>query len=342
MASAPESTAASYASPVPHARRNVKARPTGLSGWKAQFLQNCEERVKLHRGELIDSLRKRSATANDLVTDLVAIEQARARDGSQGGSPFKLHRSDGDEDDDDLTADERLELLLYLQATLYSSADEDDARALLESLESAEREEVASCIEWAEGYCGGEEGTLQPAEVMALLSPAAGRTRVCAIASASDASPGSRIGTLTTMHGPPDMDADTGDAMAGPPSHWHGARAGALQLGADAAAAMLDDHGPVSPPPPHLELLQSEVLCPLCRKRFLFVLETVLGCRCGLRLNTANGLTISHLQASLAESYAAHRAGGCPAEPVYEVRDYFGIDALWMLCERCEDLQVVL
>jgi len=130
--------------------------------------------------------------------------------------------------------------------------------------------------------------------------------------------------------------------MVGVDSHWQGAGTGALQHGADAAAAMLDDHDPAGLPAPHLELLQSEVLCPLCRKRFLFVLETVLGCRCGLRLNTANGLTISHMQASLAETYAAHRAGGCPAEPVYEVRDYFGIDALWMLCERCEDLQVVL
>ena len=107
-----------------------------------------------------------------------------------------------------------------------------------------------------------------------------------------------------------------------------------------AAAAMLDDEESCVQTP--IKVYPSDVLCPVCRKRCLFVLESIIGCRCGVRLNTAHGLTISHLQQSLAETYDSHRAGGCAREPVYEIRDYFGCPALWMLCPSCEDLQVVL
>lgn len=295
----------------PAARRNIKARPVGLSAWKQQFLQQCEERVKQRRHELIDSIRKRSMTASDLMHDLVAIEEARARDGSPGGSPFTLRRvaeggkTDEENDDDgDLTAEERVEFLLYLQATLYKQADEEEACELMR-LEAEERAEVAARVEWADGG-GGDETSLRPDEVAELLSPEGRR------------SPALSCTTPTKLpHAP----------------------------GAYAAAAMIDDGAaaaasPVLPSSLHVE--HSDVLCPLCRKRCLFVVEQVVVCRCGLRLNTANGLTLSHLQRSLAETYAAHRRGGCSAEPLYEVRDYFGIDALWMLCAHCDDLQVVL
>lgn len=328
-----------FASPVPAARRDVKARPAGLSGWKAHFLQQCEDRVKARRHELIDSLRKRSATAADLMTDLVADEQARRLDASPGGSPLVLRRagaSDDDGDDADLTPEERLELLLYLQATLYSEADEDEARALLASLEAAEQEEVAARVDWAEGGAGGGDSALHPAEVFALLSPAAGGVGAQAAAAFGGVFP---PGCFQT---PPGAGGRHLSRMGG---GGVGAGAAAAPPGggaAAAAAAMLDDDSGAACPPPPPTLLQSDVLCPLCRKRCLFVLETVVGCRCGLRLNTAHGLTIAHLQSSLAETYATHRAGGCAEEPVYEVRDYFGIDALWMLCASCEDLQVVL
>jgi hypothetical protein len=390
-------------SPLGGLRRSVKARPVGLSPWKQVFLKRCEQRVKDQRAELLESLRHKGATASDLMTDLVADEHARCRDENQrlpagsasthpknaSGPPRRGAAADDEDDDDrDLTEDERIELLLYLQATLCcDAADDDEAQEWLTSVHDWERAEVEALVEWADdgGEGGGGGGGMGEAAAAAALpsgnpfaTPSLARGRAAAGGSGgssskllrrsgddkgggdASASPAAALhhrslgcgvaGSSSSSSSRPPAPAtphSSRDALDGASSAVRAAHDGILA----AAESMMDDDTSAAGPGasaasaasahPGAELAPSEVLCPICRRRFLFCAGTAIGCRCGFRMNTAGGMTIHHLQQSLATVFAAHRAG-CASEPVFQLRDYFGVDALWMWCEACEDLQVVL
>lgn len=64
---------------------------------------------------------------------------------------------------------------------------------------------------------------------------------------------------------------------------------------------------------------QSEVLCPVCKKRWLYQRGAIIICRCGFSLDTLNGITIEHLQTQLAESFQEHVDTGCTGSLEYEV-----------------------
>jgi hypothetical protein len=96
------------------------------------------------------------------------------------------------------------------------------------------------------------------------------------------------------------------------------------------------------PPEVAARVVQSDVLCPVCRRQRLATLDTLIRCRgCGLSLNTSRGLGLDSLQESLAGAYGLHRER-CPAEPAFAVRDLFGIRALYLECAACKDVQVVV
>jgi hypothetical protein len=350
-------------------RRSVKSRPISVSPWKQELFRRCEERVKERREDILDSLRHKTSTTADLMADLVAVEHAKCLDEnfahiggrslSTPGRARDLRNFDRveeeDEDDSDLTEDERLELLLYLQEALcVDVAEGDEAQECLASVHEWERAEIAALVDWAD--VPDNEDT----DVAAVTSecsnpfetPHVSRSRLL-----DTARSGGSAGRDYPGAGPAPSRNVTGKTHISPAIHGSERICGSssssssvperLVFGSEAvavAASMLDDDCPHIPhrEPPARVLSHSEVLCPVCRRRCLFTVSTAIGCRCGFRMNTANGLTIEHLHQSLAASYAAHRAGGCTAEPVYRLQDYFGVDAVWMSCEACEDLQVVL
>jgi hypothetical protein len=340
-----------------NSRRSVKARPIGLSPWKQIFLRRCEERVKEKRTELLDSLRHRASTAAELMTDLVADEHARCRDensgtasdAASGGRRSGTSEDDADDGDRDLTEDERLELLLYLQAKLYcDAADDDEAQEWLASVHEWERAEVEALVDWSgEGDAGAPEATLTAANPF--LTPAVSRRS----RSPYCGPPSCVTGRLAGGAASAPVSRFPRELSAGAPATLSGVAAAAacmldeedINVSSPAATAAIACNAGTSSAQcasPNLERLQqSDVLCPVCRRKCLFSFETAIGCRCGFRMNTAGGMTIDHLQRSLAETYATHRSG-CSAEPVFQLRDYFGVDALWMVCQACDDLQVVL
>lgn len=83
------------------------------------------------------------------------------------------------------------------------------------------------------------------------------------------------------------------------------------------------------------------LLCPLCRMCNLRELNSVVFCKCGFKLDTHAGLTLSSLQSQLAAAYAQH-AAACAADPVFSLEERFGLKALYLGCTACGDLQVVL
>jgi hypothetical protein len=98
----------------------------------------------------------------------------------------------------------------------------------------------------------------------------------------------------------------------------------------------------MTPPLAHAaDALPSDVLCPLCQHLHLFDVSGVIYCRCGFRMDTANGLSLRHLQEQLVHSYASH-ASKCSHPPVYVVKKQFGLTALYLECSHCGDLQLIV
>eukprot|EP01138_Halocafeteria_seosinensis_P002533 gb/GECG01002591.1/.p1 GENE.gb/GECG01002591.1/~~gb/GECG01002591.1/.p1 ORF type:complete len:188 (+),score=14.61 gb/GECG01002591.1/:1-564(+) len=97
---------------------------------------------------------------------------------------------------------------------------------------------------------------------------------------------------------------------------------------------------------------QSEVLCPLCKKRWLYQRGAIIICRCGFSLDTLNGITVEHLHTQLAESYQEHIDTGCPGDLDYQVictsannddgRTNYEGQNLIASCGRCEFMSVVI
>eukprot|EP00873_Tetraselmis_striata_P036210 jgi/Tetstr1/456474/TSEL_043198.t1 len=93
------------------------------------------------------------------------------------------------------------------------------------------------------------------------------------------------------------------------------------------------------------------LLCPICETAHLVQTAHghacgIVACRnheCALRLDcAAEGLTLEHVRASLANIMAEHAATGCPAKPVFQMKADFGAASLWMGCPGCGRMQMVI
>lgn len=135
----PSSAAAGASSPPPASagasssskpRRSLKARPE-LSPWKQQLLEKCEKRLHNKRDELAQRIRSRITSPTQLLHDIMEEElqengeEFRIKSRGLDTSISNWSHKEGEEEDDDLTPEERVELLLYLEETLYNSLNED-------------------------------------------------------------------------------------------------------------------------------------------------------------------------------------------------------------------------
>jgi len=96
---------------------------------------------------------------------------------------------------------------------------------------------------------------------------------------------------------------------------------------------------------------EEAVLCPVCEQAYLIQTAHgraggIVACRnqaCQLRLDcAAEGLTLDNVRRSLASVIYEHSATGCNDKPAFEMREEFGVVGLWMGCNACGRVQMVI
>lgn len=350
-------------------RRGPKDRADGGAAWKSAFLDRLKARVQRDRDVLLEAgaARKRgSADARAHLFDVVAEEDAARRD-------------EGDDLDRDLTDEERLEFMLWLEQQLFGDASGGDAAASAAggaAAASTEFDHSAAARLLAEENleCGGIKAAVAADYEAPLALPAGCSADAAYAAATSGVGAGAAVAVTAAVSTADDVDCAASSSRRPPPTAASAARGGAVaedddddamfRLTDDAAAAAGGGGGIASSlPASMMELRPSDVLCPVCARRYLFDYQRVVFCRCGFRLDTAHGIGVRDLQEVLGELMTAHRAV-CDAAPAFQLRSHVGgaaatvatgagggaggsglavpMKALWMACAACGDEQLVM
>lgn len=84
------------------------------------------------------------------------------------------------------------------------------------------------------------------------------------------------------------------------------------------------------------------VLCPVCKHDDLHFAEAQIGCPCGIRINTETDYVHpDYVQQQLADALAQH-SQCCPSQPFFCVQNTFGMEGLYMLCNDCDALELII
>ena len=84
------------------------------------------------------------------------------------------------------------------------------------------------------------------------------------------------------------------------------------------------------------------LLCPVCQRHNITFRSHGLVCPCGVRINTqTDHVDDSFLRHQLA-ALVDHHASCCPAQPFFCVQNQFGVEGLYMLCNTCDALELVI
>nr|XP_007137335.1 hypothetical protein PHAVU_009G118400g [Phaseolus vulgaris]ESW09329.1 hypothetical protein PHAVU_009G118400g [Phaseolus vulgaris] len=91
------------------------------------------------------------------------------------------------------------------------------------------------------------------------------------------------------------------------------------------------------------EAYGKEIWCPICKQGELKDSHNLIYCsRCELQLNKASELTLDFLRDRLAEVHTEHLDRGCRLKPKFCMKTKFNLTALYISCEGCDTLEVVI
>ncbi|XP_064612799.1 RPA-interacting protein B-like isoform X2 [Liolophura sinensis] len=92
-----------------------------------------------------------------------------------------------------------------------------------------------------------------------------------------------------------------------------------------------------------IECLQTdELICPVCQRYPLMQNLSVIFCKCGVRIDTEDCLSLSQVRQQLEEGMAAHNNSHCDQDPRFTVVGAAGIQNLLMTCQGCDFMFVVI
>ena len=334
-------------------RRGVKSRAATERSWKVALLERCKERVTAQREELLHRLRSGVGTA-ELLSSLVDTEMFDDTGGRSGAlsqqRPRKTSRDRGNlfhtddsncqhgnnSEDDDLTADERIDLLLYLERMLYGIGEEGS-------------ESLNTCA--ANMDYGGESSADAAAALYQQLEDADARHLAALIEDASLAPPLTSFDDAAAM-------LDDDDGSRGSSGRNGDYRVEDPTLANSRSAVVTLPRNIASLPLPltaAADARLTDILCPTCAAGRLAAIGPLLRCRgggpgkappCGLALDTSAGFDVDALQQRLGEAHAAHAARGCGAALAFSVRQWpiagsKGPAALFASCAACGELGLV-
>ncbi|KAF7836752.1 RPA-interacting protein isoform X2 [Senna tora] len=88
---------------------------------------------------------------------------------------------------------------------------------------------------------------------------------------------------------------------------------------------------------------REEIWCPICKKGELKESRCLIYCiHCELRLSKVDELTLDFLRERLAEAHTEHFDRGCRSKPKFCMETRFNLTALYISCEDCDTLEVVI
>ncbi|CAI9740637.1 Hypothetical predicted protein [Octopus vulgaris] len=89
-------------------------------------------------------------------------------------------------------------------------------------------------------------------------------------------------------------------------------------------------------------LTADEVVCPICKKNPLIENKGVIFCKCGLRINTEqDGFKLADVKAQLDSGIEIHNFT-CDAEPEFSMMCVLGTTNLFMTCEACDFMHIII
>ncbi|GAB1607997.1 RPA-interacting protein A-like [Argonauta hians] len=89
-------------------------------------------------------------------------------------------------------------------------------------------------------------------------------------------------------------------------------------------------------------LTADDVICPLCQKNPLHENKGVIFCKCGLRINTEqDGFKLADVKAQLDSGVEIHSLA-CDTVPVFSMMCVLGTTNLFMTCEACDFMHIVI
>ncbi|XAR58805.1 hypothetical protein NMG60_11014353 [Bertholletia excelsa] len=85
------------------------------------------------------------------------------------------------------------------------------------------------------------------------------------------------------------------------------------------------------------------IWCPICRQGELQEKRLLISCTsCEFKLDKGNEVTLDVLKTRLAEAYAEHLDRGCRLKPKFCMKSSFDLTVLYIECQGCDTLEVVI
>ncbi|KAJ8748218.1 hypothetical protein K2173_000626 [Erythroxylum novogranatense] len=94
----------------------------------------------------------------------------------------------------------------------------------------------------------------------------------------------------------------------------------------------------------HMHLNNEQAIwCPICKQGELKDDHKLIYCtQCELQLSKGDEVNLDILKSRLAEAHAEHLDRGCRLKPEFCIKNMFGLTALYIFCQGCNMLEVVI
>ena len=87
---------------------------------------------------------------------------------------------------------------------------------------------------------------------------------------------------------------------------------------------------------------EGSLLCPVCKQHNIRFQQQGFMCPCGVRVNTqTDHVDDSFLRQQLVQ-LVSHHSDHCVHQPFFCVQNTFGVEGLYMLCNGCDALELVI
>ena len=84
------------------------------------------------------------------------------------------------------------------------------------------------------------------------------------------------------------------------------------------------------------------LLCPVCKQHNIRFQHQCIMCPCGVRVNTQTDHVDDSFLRQQLMTLVSHHSDHCCQQPFFCVQDTFGVEGLYMMCNSCDTLELVI